>query len=362
MPQRKLDVLVVFDLGEPPPPDHDYRGQLSTDAFETEWSVIRSLKNLGHHVRPFGLFNDIHELIRELQERPPDLVFNLCEAFNNDREQEPNIAGLFELMRVKYTGAGPSALQICKDKGLTKKILSYHRIQIPRFVISRKSRPLRRLRRFSYPAFIKPLGLEGSEGIAQMSFADDETGCLERVRFVHESLKVDAIVEEYIDGREIYIGILGNHHLHVLPPRELFFHQIPEGEPRFATFRAKWDAAYRKRWGIKSGPAREIPEKTLKSMAEMCRKVYRLFEIRGYARIDLRLNSKGEVVFLEANPNPSLSLYEDFALAAKIGKMEYEELILKIVQLSGINGSLRVRTRKQRSAVGASREEERSAS
>ncbi|MFQ5878295.1 MAG: hypothetical protein ACE5JH_11540 [Acidobacteriota bacterium] len=341
--QRRLNILVVFDLGIPPPADHDYERYLKDDSFETEHCVIRSLRGMGHQVRPFGVYDDIHGLIREIRERPPDLAFNLCEAFNKDRDQEPNIVGLFELMNVRYTGAGPTALRICKDKGLTKKILSYHRILIPRFVISRKARPIKRLRRFSYPAFIKPLGLEASEGIAQMSFADDERGCLDRVRFIHESLKVDAIVEEYIDGREIYVGILGNHHLQVLPPRELFFGQVPEGEPKFATFRAKWDENYRRRWGIKSGPAEEIPERTLRKMAEICKKVYRLFEIKGYARIDLRLNSRGEVVFLEANPNPSLSLYEDFALAAKRASVEYDDLIRRIVVLSGINGAQRAR-------------------
>ncbi|HXH29011.1 MAG TPA: ATP-grasp domain-containing protein [Candidatus Polarisedimenticolia bacterium] len=333
--RRKLSILVVFDLGFPPPADHDYGAYLSDDAFETERHVTKALKGMGHEVKLFGVFNDIHPLIEELQTHPPDLVFNLCEGFNNDRGQEPNVAGLFELMNVRYTGAGPTALRLCKDKGLTKKILSYHRITIPRFVVSRRRRPLTRLRRFTYPAFIKPLGLEASEGIAQMSFADNEGDCLERVRFIHESLQVDAIVEEYIDGREIYVGILGNHHLHVLPPRELFFEQVPNGEPKFATFKAKWDQAYRKRWGIKSGPCKEIPEALRRRIGAVCRKVYRLFEIKGYARIDLRLNERGDVVFLEANPNPSLSLWEDFALAAKRANIEYDELVRRIVQLAG---------------------------
>ncbi len=134
------------------------------------------------------------------------------------------------------------------------------------------------------------------------------------------------------------MGVLGNTYLKILPPRELFFAQIPEGEPRFATFRAKWDVKYRKRWGIKSGPAGEIPEKTMSRLRDICRKVYRLFEIKGYARIDLRLNSKGQIVFLEANPNPSLAMEEDFARAAKHGNLEYDALIRKIVRLSGVNG------------------------
>ena len=330
----KLRILVVFDQGAPPPEDGNYSALMREVAFDTERFVIKSLTGMGHEVKPFGVFNDIHDLIEELRERTPDLVFNLCEAFNNDRNQEPNLVGLFELMKVRYTGAGPAALRLCKDKGLSKKILSYHRIPIPRFVVSRRRRPLKHLKRFTYPAFIKPLGLEGSEGIAQMSFAENERDCLDRVTFVHDSLKVDAIVEEYIDGRELYVGLLGNHRLQVLPPRELFFEQVPDGEPKFATFRAKWDEAYRKRWGIRSGPAREIPEPTRRRITEICRKVYRLFEIKGYARIDLRLNGRGEVVFLEANPNPSLSWWEDFAQSAKRANLEYDELIRRIVGLA----------------------------
>ncbi len=340
MAGRKLKILVMFDVGFAPPPDHDYAEDLEDDSYETENDVITTLRRQGHTVRPFGVYDDIHGLIQEIRANPPDVAFNLCEAFKGDRNLEPNVVGLLELMNVTYTGAGPAALRICKDKGLTKKILSYHRVPIPRFVVSRRSRPLRRLRHFAFPAFIKPLGLEASEGIAQMSFADDEAACLERVKFIHESLKVDAIIEEYIDGREIYVGVLGNNHLQVLPPRELFFAQIPEGEPKFATFRAKWDEKYRKRWGIKSGPAREIPARTKKKLTEICRKVYRLFEIRGYARIDLRLNTKGQLVFLEANPNPSLAEEEDFALAAKSGGLEYGRLIRKILRLAGVDGAL----------------------
>jgi D-alanine-D-alanine ligase len=335
MPARPLDILVVCDLGAPPPADQDYAERLKEDEYDTERSVLEALGRLGHAARLYGVFDDIHGLIEELRRRPPDLVFNLCEAFDRDRDKEPHLAGLFELMKVRYTGAPPAALRICKDKGLTKKILSYHRIPVPRFVVSHRARPLKRLRNFAFPAFIKPLGLEASEGIARMSFADTEKDSLDRVRFVHESLGVDAIVEEYIDGRELYVGLLGNHRVEVLPPRELFFAEIPEGEPRFATFKAKWDEAYRKRWGIDSGPAHEIPPAALRDLNDVCRKVYRLFGIEGYARIDLRLKPSGDIVFLEANPNPSLAPDEDFAQAARAAGIGYDDLIGRILRLAG---------------------------
>jgi D-alanine-D-alanine ligase len=336
---RRLDILVMFDIGFAPPRDGDYSEYLTGDSFETERCVMKALTGMGHEVRLFGLHDDIHPLIEELRRKPPDLAFNLCEAFDSDRSQEPNVVGLLELMKIRYTGAGPSALRICNDKGLTKKILSYHRIPIPRFVVSRRSRPLRRLRRFGYPAFIKPLGLEASEGIAQMSFADNEWDCLERVRFIHDSLKIDAIIEEYVEGREIYVSLLGNRAPLVFPPRELFFGQVQDGEPKIATFKAKWDESYRKRWGIRSGPAQEIPEATLERMRIICRKIYRLFQITGYARIDLRLRPRGDVVVLEANPNPALGEEDDFAEAAKSAGVGYEDLVRRILQIAQGGGA-----------------------
>jgi D-alanine-D-alanine ligase len=330
----KLKILLLFDLSVPIKKE-EYPEYLKTEEWKTEAGIYRTLRKLGHEVQLFGLHNDIQPLIDELRAERPDLVFNLCEAFGGDRQYEPHVASLLELMRIPYTGAGVMALKICKDKGLTKKILSYHRIHLPRFEISHRSHPLRSLKRFTYPAFIKPLQLEASEGISQVSFANTEREALERVKYINERLEVDAIVEEYIDGREIYVSIIGNDRLQVFPARELFFKQVPEGEPKFATFRAKWNETYRKKWGIDTGSARSFPKDVEQRIDEACKKIYRLLKLRGYGRIDLRVKPNGEVYFIEANPNPSIAREDDFALSAEKGGMDYESLIAKIISLTG---------------------------
>jgi D-alanine-D-alanine ligase len=331
----KLKVLLLFDLSVAIKKE-EYSEYLKTEDWKTEAGILRVLKKLGHEVTLFGLHDDIQPLVDELRNHRPDLVFNLCEAFSGDRNFEPHVASLLELMKIPYTGAGVMALKICKDKGLTKKLLSYHRIHLPRFELSHRSRPLRSLRKFTYPAFIKPLKLEASEGISQVSFANNEKEALERVKFVNERLGVDAMVEEYIDGREIYVSILGNDRLQIFPSRELFFKQVPEGEPKFATFRAKWNESYRKKWGIDTGSAKSFPEDVENRINDTCRKIYKLLQLKGYGRIDLRVRDNGEVYFIEANPNPSIAREDDFALSAEKGGMDYESLIAKVISLTGV--------------------------
>jgi len=332
---RALKILVLVDLLQPPPEEHDYTELLKTEEWKNEADLLVALTGLGHEAKLFGLHDNIQTLFHEAELNRPDLVFNLCEGFKGDRRFEPHVVDFLELLGIPYTGAGPTALRVCKDKGLTKKVLAFHHIRVPRFLVSRRAQPLRKLQGFSYPTFIKPLALEASEGIAQLSFADNEKVALERVKFIHDSLKADAIIEEYIEGRELYVGVVGNERLTVFPPRELFFKKVPEGEPKFATFKAKWDDAYRKKWGITSGPVKTLPDGVLSEVTELSKKVYRIFQLRGYARIDLRVTPTGEVVFLEANPNPTIAADEDFAQSALAGGVAFEELIARIVQMSG---------------------------
>jgi len=220
---------------------------------------------------------------------------------------------------------------LCKDKALAKKVLAYHRVRVPHFVISTEQRPLKRLRRFVYPAFVKPVGEESSDGIAKASFAKSEEEALERARFIQEKFHCDALIEEYIEGRELYLSVMGNRKLTVFPPREIFFHDVPQDTPKFATFKAKWDDSYRKKWGIQNGPANELPAGVDEKLARLARKVYRVLKIRGFGRVDVRLTQAGEVVVIEANPNPSLACEDDFAQAAATAGLPYDALIQKIL-------------------------------
>jgi D-alanine-D-alanine ligase len=332
-----VKVLVLFDVGRPAAPGETFSPRVlkEDEDKQTEADVLACLERLGHQVETLAVFDDVVSIVGKLKEFAPDVVFNLTESFHSNRAHEPNIPALLELMRMRYTGAKPDGLILCKDKALAKKVLLYHRLRVPHFVISPEARPLKRLRRFVFPAFVKPVSEESSDGIAKASFAKSEEEALERARFIHEKFQCDALIEEYIEGRELYLSVMGNRKLMVFPPREIFFEQMPEDEPKFATFKAKWDDAYRKKWGIKNGPARELPAGLQEKLTRLARKVYRVLKIRGLGRIDVRLTASGEIVIIEANPNPSLAREEDFAQSAAAAGLDYDQLIQKILDTAG---------------------------
>ncbi len=330
-----MRILVLFDVHRPIGPDETFsvRSLRTEEEKPTEADVLACLRKLGHDVETLAIYDDVRVVFDRVEAFKPDVVFNLCETFFSDRAHEPNIPALLELMKVPYTGAGPDALLLCKDKALAKKLLSFHRIRVARFVVSSRERPLKRLGRFAYPAFVKPIGEESSDGIAKASLAKNEGEALERARFLHERFESDALVEEYIEGRELYLGVLGNKRLTVFPPREIFFGEPPQDDaPRFATAKAKWDDGYRKKWKIRNGAAGALPPGVERRLADLARRVYRILNIRGLGRIDVRLTAAGEVVVIEANPNPSLAKEDDFAQAAAQVGIGYEALIQKILE------------------------------
>jgi D-alanine-D-alanine ligase len=331
-----MRILILFDVHRPIGPDETFSVQSLRGEEEkpTEADVLACLRKLGHEVETLAVYDTVKAVLDKIDSFKPDVVFNLCETFFSDRANEPNIPALLELIKVPYTGAGPDALMLCKDKALAKKLLSFHRIRVARFVVSARERPLRHLKRFlSYPVFVKPIGEEASDGIARASLAKNEEEALDRARFLHERFESDALIEEYVDGRELYLGVLGNKRLTVFPPRELFFeHESAEDAPRFATAKAKWDDGYRKKWKIRNGPAGPLPQGLERRLAELARRVYRILNIRGLGRIDVRISTAGEVVVIEANPNPSLARADDFAQAAAQVGIGYEALIQKILE------------------------------
>lgn len=327
-----MKVLVLFDLPYPVGSDETFTLKaLREEDRPTEADVISALGKLGHQVDTLAVYDNALAVVEKVRDGSPDVVFNLCESFFNERSNEPNIPALLELLRIPYTGAGPDSLLLCKDKELAKTVLVYHRIKVPRFVVSRKRRPRRVLRGFSFPSFVKPLGEESSDGIAKASFGRNENDTIERAHFLHEKLGCDAMIEEYVDGRELYISVLGNRKISVLPARELFFGDLPEAEPKFATSKAKWDDAYRSKWSIRNGPAAPLPARIEKKLPEFARRIYALLKIKGAGRLDLRLTPADELVFIEANPNPSLARGDDFARSAAAAGIDYETLIQQIL-------------------------------
>jgi D-alanine-D-alanine ligase len=330
-----VKILILFDLAYRLDPGETLSPEwLKQEQRPTEADVMESLLRLGHSVETLAVFDNVTHIVEKLQTCLPDVVFNLSESFHHSRAHEPNIPALLELMKVRYTGSGPDALLLCKDKAIAKKILAYHHVRVPGFVVSHRLSPLRRLKRFKFPAFVKPRSEESSDGISQASFARDEGEAIERAQFIHQKFDCDALIEEYIEGRELYVSVLGNRRLTVFPPREVFFDNMPADIPRFATYHAKWNDTYRKKWGITNGAARELPAEVERDLRKIPRNVYGWLKIRGCGRMDFRLTPNGELFVIEVNPNPSLSQDEDFAQSAAAAGMEYDSLITAILSLA----------------------------
>jgi D-alanine-D-alanine ligase len=330
--KKKLKILALFDAIAPTTLDQDLSAELKTDDWKTEANVLAALAELGHTVEHLAIFDDLNLLRQKLDSFQPDLIFNLADQFKNNRAFDQNIVSFLEMHGVPFTGCGSTGLTLCKHKGISKKILSYHRIRTPEFtVIPRGKRPVRP-KRLRFPILVKPLKEEASLGISQASFIETDELFKERVQFIHEKYDNDAIAEEYIAGRELYVSVLGNHRLDVLPIRELVFKEVPPDEPKIATYRAKWDEEYRKKWGLQNQFAEALDPALAKDIAQTCKRIYRLLTIDGYARVDLRVTPANEIYFIEANPNPILAADEDFAQSALKAGLAYPQLIERIIR------------------------------
>ena len=332
--KKRLKVLALFDVPNPPPDNPDYSQELTTPDWKAEADVINAMKALGHEVRLLGIYDDPGAIINEIKSHPPDVVLNLTEEFNRRSALDRDVPALLEMLDARYTGNGPTGLTLCKNKGMTKEILAYHRIKFPDFAVFHPGAVIKRPKRLDFPLFIKPLKDEASYGISQDSFVENDQAFEERVRYVHERMQQEALAEEYIEGRELYVSILGNRRLQVLPIREVIFSKIPEDRPRFATFKAKWDDAYRERWGIENRFAEQLPDGMEERIARVCKRVYRALHMWGYGRIDLRLTPDNRVFILEANPNPNLASDDEFAQSAMKAGYTYEGLIQQILRLA----------------------------
>jgi D-alanine-D-alanine ligase len=330
----KLNVLIVHDGLASLPEEEAFDALHGTDEWATEIAVYRALKSLGHAIRFRSFYDDINPLLAEIGGQRPDVVFNLAEGCLGEYRYDYSMPALLELLKIPYTGCGPMGLMTCNNKALTKKVLVYHGINVPRFCVYKIGEAVKFPQEAKPPFFVKPLQEEASVGIAQRSLTASVEQCRERVAFVHEHLKKDALVEEFIEGRELYVGVMGHgKNIRVLPVWELKFTRAPEEEPKIATYKVKWDEAYRKKWGIKNEAADPLPDGAEERIRETCLKAYRVLNIDGYARFDLRLTPAGEVYIIEANANPELAPAEDFAASAAKDGIPYEDLIEKIIRL-----------------------------
>ncbi len=337
---RARRVLVLMHELLVPPDDISGMTEKEVADFKCEYDVCTALAELGHHVTKLGVYDELATLRKAVRETKPHVVFNLLEEFKGRPVFDHNVVGYLELMGVKYTGNNPRGLVLARDKVLTKKILHYHRIDTPRFAVVPRGRKLRALNRLRFPLIVKSATEEASAGLSQASIVHEGDALAERITFVHERVKTAALVEEYVEGRELYAGVLGNQRLQVLPIWELNLDGLREHGYAIATYRAKWDLDYQDRHKIMADRATGLQPDVVRHIQQVSKRVYRALELSGYARLDFRLReSDGRLFLLEANPNADISRDEELASAAAAAGLDYEHFIQKILGLGIARGA-----------------------
>jgi D-alanine-D-alanine ligase len=329
---KKMRVLVLVHETLVPPDDASGYTMQQIDEWRTEYDVSSSLKAMGHDVQVLGMGDNLAELRTAITDWRPDIAFNLLEEFQGIVTYDQYVVAFLELMRMPYTGCNPRGMMISRDKALSKQILSYHRIPTAKFALLPRNRPYRTPRRLTFPLFVKSATENASLGISQASIVHDGQKLRERVGFIHEQTNSDALVEEYIEGREIYIGVVGNERLTTFPLWELDFGTLPDVMAGIATRKVKWDRNYQRKHGIDTGPARDLPDGLPLRVAQLARRIYRALCLSGYARIDMRLKPDGSVFVLEANANPNLAETEDLATSALSSGVGYDVLLERIMR------------------------------
>ena len=304
---KKMRVLVLMHESLVPPESTEGYSEEEILDWKTEFDVVNTLRELGHEVLPLGLYDNLGLIRRSLNDFKPHITFNLLEEFHGVGVYDHHVVSYLELKKQHYTGCNPRGLLLSHDKPLAKKILHFHRIHTPGFFVCKRGRKPRKPVGFKYPLLVKSVSEDASLGINESSIVNCDQELFDRIAYVHDETETDALVETYIDGREIYVGIMGNRRLTTLPVWEMIFKNAPAGMPQIATARVKWDTEYQKKLGIETLQALDLDSATEQRILKTCKRVYRALSLSGYARMDMRLNQDGEIYILEANPNPNLS-------------------------------------------------------
>ena len=330
---KKLRVLVLTHPQSVPPDDLSKLTDNERMELKTDLDVLATLRAMEHEVRMLGIADELQPIRDTVNEFAPDIVFNLLEEFHGNTLYDQNVVSFLELLRVPYTGCNPRGLILSREKSLAKKLLIYHRIHVPAFHVFPLGRKMRRPRSLAFPLIVKSLTEHASLGISQASLVNDDEELNERVAFVHRRVGTDALAEQFIVGREIYVGILGNDRLTAMSARELVFEKASPDMPLIATARAKHNFAYQQRYGIEQKAADGLPPKVEATLATISKRIYRILGLSGYARLDYRLSADGQLWFLEANANPDLADGEEFASSAAQSGIDYPELLQRIIAL-----------------------------
>ena len=327
---RRVLVLVHKDLV--PPERRRTSADVPTRAWRMEWDVVSTLRAGGYELRVIGVHDDLTPIRQNVEEFKPDIVFNLMEAFADIGVFDQNVVSYLELLRLPYTGCNPRGLTLARDKSLAKKLFAYHRVPVPDFTVV----PLNRK-----PSLPQEAEVPAHRQVADLRVVDrhlagvggGQRGAARgRVQFIHQSIGTAAIVEQYVDGRELYVGVMGNLRLQVFPVWEMSFAKMSENSWHIATERVKWSVAYQKKHGIDTAAAALPPEVALQ-VQHLAKRAYRALDLTGYARIDLRMREDGKLFVIEANPNPQLAQGEDFAESARHAGVDYGPLLDRIMSL-----------------------------
>jgi D-alanine-D-alanine ligase len=295
--------------------------------------VVEALRQAGHKLSILGIHADVGKLFRRLSRHKPDLVFNLMEMFGRNVFGDVAVAGFLELLGLRHTGGGPGEIYLQQDKGLTKKLLAFDGIAYPDFAIFSKDADPETGGRLRMPLFVKPLRTDGSIGIESAGLVRSPTDMMKRVAVIHDRLKDSALVEEYIEGREFYVGVLGNHDATAFPPIEMDFSGLPEGAPRILGKKAKWSTNSAEYKGTKAVLA-ELPDELRAKIHKVALDAYRAVRARDYGRIDLRLTETGNIYVIEVNANCYLEKSSEFAQAAAAANIDYATLINRIAEIA----------------------------
>jgi D-alanine-D-alanine ligase len=328
---KPLRVLILAHPDLVPPDNMEELSEEEGYVWKTEYDVMKTLRGGGHEVRMLGVQTELAPIRDAVENWKPDIVFNLLEEFHGETLYAQNVVGLLELLRVPYTGCNPRGLMLARGKDLSKKLLKYHRVPVPAFGVFPIGQKVRRPGRLKFPLIVKSLWEDASLGIAQASIVDTDEKLAERVAFIHKRLNTPAIAEEFIEGREIYVGCLGNDRIQVLPVWELSFSNLADGAHAIATERVKHDPIYQEKRGILQGPAENLPANVVTKIRTLAKRICHTLELDGYCRIDFRLSKDNVPYFIEANPNPEIASSQEYAQAALHAGVNYTDLLDKIL-------------------------------
>lgn len=343
---KRLRVLLLMHEDLVPPENPDRLSDTDFHRIKTECDILDALEALGHVSKAIGIRNDLEPIGDAVREWKPDVVFNLLDEFRGEAVFDQHIVAHLELLGVAYTGNNPRGMVLARDKALSKKVVAYHGIHAPGFFVAPRSRKVARPKELGFPLIVKSLIEEASMGISKASVVRTDRALEERVAFIHERIETDAIVEQFIPGREIYVGLLGNERITALPPRELIIGTLRPGEDLVATESLKHSAIYQKKQDVRVTSAQRLARGAESLLERISKDIYRMLDLEGYARIDYRLHEEtGDFYFLEANPNPELANYEELASAAAQSGLSYEALIQKVLTLALLREKTRAAAR-----------------